>query len=245
MNSTQPIISFIIPTLNEEQRIEASIASIRRLTAVPYEIVVADGRSTDQTVERARRLAARIVVSEKFVPGSATEKNNGGKAAIGKYLVFIDADAEIPEINGFFTCALGHFAAKPRLVALAVKKRALPMEETVASRFFFGLLNTTYRVSNNLLGLGLASGNFQMIEASAFRQLGGYREDMVAGEDNDMYIRLSGIGRTYYDPSLYTVESTRRARDLGWLRLYYRQTRNGIWVYLFNRSAYDEWRPVR
>ena len=49
------MISVIIPTYNEEERIEHAIASVRRLRdEADFEIIVGDGGSSDATVSLAQ-----------------------------------------------------------------------------------------------------------------------------------------------------------------------------------------------
>ena len=52
-------ISFIIPALNEEKRIAILIDKIKKLDKnYNYEIIVADGNSTDKTREIAEKMGA-------------------------------------------------------------------------------------------------------------------------------------------------------------------------------------------
>ncbi len=67
----RPYVSVIIPTLNEAARIEESIAHARSGDA---EIIVVDGGSTDNTVEKASRAGARIIKASR---GRAMQQNEG------------------------------------------------------------------------------------------------------------------------------------------------------------------------
>ena len=85
-------VSVIIPTLNEALVIEESLTAIASLN--PHEIIVADGGSTDNTVELASRIATRVVASKT---GRATQMNTGAKEATGQLLLFIHADSTLSE----------------------------------------------------------------------------------------------------------------------------------------------------
>ncbi len=85
-----PYISVIIPTLNEENNIEAAISTAANEDA---EIIVVDGGSTDRTVERAIAAGAHI---ENAKPGRAVQQNSGAKIARGKTLLFLHADTMLP-----------------------------------------------------------------------------------------------------------------------------------------------------
>ncbi len=241
------MISFIIPTLNEAAYITPTLQALVKLQGVPYEIIVSDGGSTDTTQTQAQAYTPRIITSSKqhARQGISTGKNLGAKQAQGDWLVFLDADVYIPDITNFFLSAFRIIQSHPRLVGLTVRLRVMPELETVRDRIFFGLLNFYFLIYNNLLHIGNAPGEFQMIQAEAFKKLGGYREDLAAGEDMDMFNRLSKIGKTKVATNLLVYHSGRRAHTIGWAKLLYRWCKNGLYISLFNKSAFKEWEIIR
>ncbi len=91
-------ISIIIPTLNEESQIGnwqrlRSLAVGHDTGALPCEIIIVDGGSSDQTVSLARSQGFRV---ESCRPGRGTQLNHGAKLASGKVLLFLHADTELP-----------------------------------------------------------------------------------------------------------------------------------------------------
>ena len=84
-------ISVIIPTYNEAARIEATLASITSQTG-PWEIIVVDGESADNTCALAR--ASAIVLTAPR--GRARQMNRGWKASQGDVLLFVHADTRLP-----------------------------------------------------------------------------------------------------------------------------------------------------
>ena len=82
--------SVVIPTYNEEKCIGECLTAIEQGSVKPDEIIIADGLSTDKTVEIASRHGARIVINKKR--HAAGGRNAGIKAARGDVIVFIDAD---------------------------------------------------------------------------------------------------------------------------------------------------------
>lgn len=86
----EPYLSVIIPTLNEAPRIAQSIATA---ATADTEIIVADGGSTDRTVEIAQSLGAHIVVGNQARAG---QQNLGASAARGEVLLFLHADTRLP-----------------------------------------------------------------------------------------------------------------------------------------------------
>lgn len=79
-------VSVIIPTLNEEVCIGETISVLREQK--PYEIIVADGGSTDQTPQMAQD-ADQIVQGAR---GRAAQMNLGAAQATGDFLLFLHAD---------------------------------------------------------------------------------------------------------------------------------------------------------
>lgn len=84
--------SVVIPTLNEATIIEQQIIQIRRLNK-SAEIIVADGGSSDETVQLAEKHRAKVIHSRA---GRGTQLRTGAEAASGDILVFLHADTVLP-----------------------------------------------------------------------------------------------------------------------------------------------------
>lgn len=94
--ATQQLISIVIPVLNEESQIAAMLAELEAATrGQQAELIVADGGSTDRTVELASRLkGVRIVNCSQANRG--LQMNEGVAAARGYVLLFLHADVILP-----------------------------------------------------------------------------------------------------------------------------------------------------
>ncbi len=88
-------LSIIIPALNEAEGITASLRALQPLRARGHEVILADGGSVDDTVNAARGLVDRVLVS---TPGRAAQMNLGANAATGNVLLFLHADTRLPEV---------------------------------------------------------------------------------------------------------------------------------------------------
>ncbi len=84
-------LSIIIPVLNEERTIAATLADLARVENC--ELIVVDGGSTDRTAEIVPATPARLVVSRR---GRATQMNAGARQAAGDVLLFLHADTKLP-----------------------------------------------------------------------------------------------------------------------------------------------------
>jgi uncharacterized protein len=84
-------ISVIVPTLNEEAQLPATLAHIS--LAPGDELLVVDGGSRDQTVAIARRFTANVLTSPA---GRARQMNCGAERAHGDIFLFLHADTLLP-----------------------------------------------------------------------------------------------------------------------------------------------------
>lgn len=97
-----PTVSVIVPTLNEEKNLQYVLP---RIPAWVHEVIVVDGRSTDQTVEVAKKLWPGVRIVHQTGRGKGNALTTGFAAATGEIIVTIDADgstdpAEIPAFVG-------------------------------------------------------------------------------------------------------------------------------------------------
>jgi glycosyltransferase involved in cell wall biosynthesis len=87
---SRPAVSVIIPTLNESENLPL---------VIPYlpmrwidEVIIVDGRSTDNTVDVAKQLLSSIKIVMEENKGKGAALRAGYKAAQGDILIVIDAD---------------------------------------------------------------------------------------------------------------------------------------------------------
>lgn len=239
------VISFIIPTLNEVKTIEQTLKCLRDFSG-DHEVVVSDGDSKDGTLDLCRTYADEIVVYDKPERQTiAMARNMGAAVAKGDYLVFVDADVVIPDIDRFFAIACAEFRRRPNLVAITCKYRVHPHLATFGDKYMFTMLGLQFLLQNNLFGVGGAGGEFQMISVDAFRRVGGFNERLAAAEDMDLFRRLSKVGKTRFVGELTVFHTGRRAHAVGWPRLVWSWFANTASVFVLRRSASKEWKEVR
>ena len=90
-----PLISAIIVAYNEEMLIQSIISELQkqRLDA-NFEIILADGGSTDRTVSLAQQKGVSVIQCRK---GKACQMNGAAKIAQGEILFFVHADMQFSE----------------------------------------------------------------------------------------------------------------------------------------------------
>lgn len=167
------MISFIIPAWNEEQSLGGTLDALQIAAAAlaePFEIVVADDGSTDLTDAIAREHGARVVsVVHRQI---AATRNAGARAAVGEWLVFVDADTCVTP--GAVAAAVGAMRAGAAGGGCAFRfDGALPLY----GRLIGAVAAPLYRV------LGLASGCFLFCTREAFDATGGFDERLFGAEE--------------------------------------------------------------
>ncbi|QQS38609.1 glycosyltransferase family 2 protein [Candidatus Woesebacteria bacterium] len=91
-------VSFVIPTLNSSRTIEKTLSSIRKQkTRAVIEILIADGGSTDTTLAICKKYKCKIYRNNKvdLIYG----KQVGYNKATGDYIIFIDSDEVLENVN--------------------------------------------------------------------------------------------------------------------------------------------------
>ncbi len=120
-------LAIVMPVLNEAAGIEAALRALAPLRARGARVVVADGGSADETLERARRFDGVEVIRAPC--GRAAQMNAGAQAATGDgVLLFLHADTTLPpDADRLIAQALAggrhvwgrfdvHIAGRPRML---------------------------------------------------------------------------------------------------------------------------------
>ena len=194
-------ISVIIPALDEERHLPATLASVSGDEGV--EVIVVDGQSTDATRAVARRAAARVYAVPR---GRARQMNAGAAVATGEYLLFLHADTRLPA--GF----AGHVRrtlARPGIVAGA-------FDLTIdGPHWSMRVLERLVKFRSRRLRMPYGDQAI-FLQTATFRAVGGFPELEIM-EDFELVRRLRRQGRIAL-VAAPVVTSARRWRGEGLLR---------------------------
>jgi rSAM/selenodomain-associated transferase 2 len=161
-------ISVVIPALDEEATLPATLASAAPLRSRGHEVIVVDGGSADRTREIARAGADRVLEAPR---GRARQMNAGARAATGDALLFLHADSLLPA--GADECIRRALVAGPAWGRFDVRiAGASPLLAVVAA-----FMNARSRLT------GIATGDQAMfVRREAFEAAGGF-PDIALMED--------------------------------------------------------------
>jgi GT2 family glycosyltransferase len=90
-----PTVSIIIPTCNRKTKLMRCLASVRATVGAEYETIVVDGKSSDGTREWLALQDDLLVVLEPAADGPTRAVNRGFRIARGKYVMWLNDDAEL------------------------------------------------------------------------------------------------------------------------------------------------------
>ncbi len=242
----KPNISIIIPTLDEERVLERTLSQFTSQLRQQYhmELIISDGGSSDRTLEIAHRYAEKVIEANSLLPQTiGMGRNLGSQVSDGELLMFLDADVLIEDIEQFFQI-LFQKMSKQNVIALTCNVRVYHNEETMLDLLFHRFYNAYFYLMN-VFGIGMGRGECQIIRKQYFEEVGGFNEQMAAGEDFDLFTRLKKLGKVKFEHSLTVRESPRRYRKFGYFYISGLWFLNAMSVWFFRRSAVTKWKPVR
>ena len=110
-----PTVTVVVPVRNEGRSIESTLRTLctQDFSASDYEVIVADGLSTDATVPTVRRLQAEFPhLKLVYNPGrfSSAGRNTAVRHARGEFVVIVDGHCQVPG-RDYLTKLVAAFAA--------------------------------------------------------------------------------------------------------------------------------------
>ena len=184
----QPRVTIVVPAFNAmrylPQTIPALCAAVHQHGAA--ELVFADNGSTDGTLAWIERHGCATRVLQ--LPGVTISalRNAGARVGKGQLLSFIDADCLVPP--HYLERAEG-VMADPAIAACG-SRYLLPEAPQWVERVWQQLHDGPGGDADVVY---LPAGNF-VVRRNVFATVGGFREDLVTGEDADLGLRMTEQG---------------------------------------------------
>jgi glycosyltransferase involved in cell wall biosynthesis len=219
-------LTIVIPAKNEVKMLPKLLKSLCRQDyggMAQTRVIVADAGSTDGTVEVALGFRDRLKI--EVIPGGlpSVGRNAGARLATTRFVLFLDADVELPE---------------PTLLRRALWKmtrRDLHLATTNIGCRHGGFFDDALYAGNNLVQRAssfvspFATGMFMLFGREAFWRLGGFNERALFAED---YLLSKGVERQRFQIVRGKVLTTnRRFKKLGHARM----------VWMFFKTMLHSW----
>ncbi len=208
-----PIISVIIPCLNEEGYVSRLLEDLVRQEDADFEVIVVDSDSVDGTVTEVERflgrLSLRLVKGER--KGPAFARNLGARHARGTWLIFLDADLRIPDPD-FLSVMVGEAERRGLVTASSDYKVSSPklgdrLGMWITRRYLRLLAWTSHPV---------ALGFCILTRRDVFDSVGGFDRTLKVAEDYDYVSRSAGPSRRFaFIAQTHCITDIRRFEDGG------------------------------
>jgi glycosyltransferase involved in cell wall biosynthesis len=217
--SELPLVSVLVPVLNEEACITEVIERVRGQTHDNLEVVVADGRSTDRTrdlVEQAVRSDPRVRLIDNPGRIQSVGLNRALAASSGEAIVRLDGHSFI-EPDYIERCV--RLLARTGAAVVGGRMVARPARGETAQAVAVAMHRRWAAGPAAFHGHG-ASGPADTVYLGCFRRdrlvaVGGWAEDVGVNEDYELNYRIRQAGGVvYFDDTLevgYQPRSTLRA----------------------------------
>lgn len=178
MNNFEPLVSIIITTKNSSRTLAACLKSSKGQAYKNIELIVVDNNSVDNTKEIAQKYTAKVY---NFGPERSAQRNFGAAQARGEYLLIQDSDIyfnsdsvkECVELSRKEGCAAANLPEKSIGVGFWAKVKAFERSFYIGNKYMEGA---------------------RFFRRDIFEKIGGYDENLYAGEDWDLTIRFREAG---------------------------------------------------
>ncbi len=221
----------VIPCLNAEATLAVQLEALAsQKWSRPWEVVLADNGSTDQSLLITRKYAERIsnlrIIDASGRRGPSRPRNLGVKAAASDRVVFCDADDEVAP---GWVAAMGEALSKNDLVCGDTrfdKFNPLEMAEAYARLWRGGLYREQFMPHASTCNMG--------IRRAAHEAIGGFDEALPRYQDGDYCWRLqfAGYQFTYVPEAVVQYRIDRASHSFGY---HYRRSRTSAaaeyWLY--------------
>lgn len=182
-------VTAVVIGRNEGERLIRSLATLVRQG---INIVYVDSGSSDNSIIEARKVRAEVVELDLSVPFTAARARMAGFARVRQvfpqtvFVQFVDGDCEID--HGWIAAGVAALEADPTLSVVFGHQYEKFPEATIYNK----LINAEW--ANAPVGPAKACGGNALMRVTALKDVGGYREDLIAGEEPEMCFRMRAKG---------------------------------------------------
>lgn len=173
---------------NEGDRLRSCL---RSAIAQARHVIYVDSGSTDNSVALAREMGISVVLLDMSIPFTAARARNEGFRSLREiapeieYVQFVDGDCEL--MFGWFKNAVAFLNMHEDVAVVCGRRR-----ERFPERSIYNMLCDIEWDSP--IGEARACGGDALMRADVFEAVGGYRPDLIAGEEPELCVRIRAVG---------------------------------------------------
>lgn len=189
--------SVVVPVYNACDTLASTLASVLNQSEQDWEMVLVDDGSTDLSLDVMRQFACqddRIRMVSQSNSGPSAARNFGARLARGRYLAFLDADdcwtADKLAKHRAFHAAFEGIDASFAKIEFVVTNAAGKATNRTISTVPCGALNLSQVIGEN----PVCTTSNLVVSSAAFRELGGFSEEMAHAEDQEFVARFVDQG---------------------------------------------------
>ncbi|KIN64463.1 Glycosyl transferase, group 2 family protein [Sulfitobacter noctilucicola] len=178
-------IAAVVIGRNEGDRLMECLAALKGKVA---QIIYVDSGSTDGSVAAARNAGAEVVELDMAQPFTAARARNAGLAELDaetEYVQLLDGDCVLRE--GWIEAAHAFLHDNAKVAVVCGRRR----ERAPSASIYNALIDAEW---DTPIGQTKACGGDALMRVTALREVGGYRDDLIAGEEPEMCVRLRQRG---------------------------------------------------
>lgn len=204
-------VAIVIPTLNEERFISRCLNSIIKQTYEfeKMDVMIIDGGSNDKTKDIVAKYQKshqniRFIENKKKIQSVAF--NIGFKKSTAPYIIRLDAHAEYD--SKYISLCIENLKQDEKRGNVGGRCNILPFNQSIwaqtnaiLNHSRFGIGGAAFRVSNEAHNTD--SVPFGAFPRKIIEKIGGMREDLPRGEDNEYNSRIRKAGyKIFFDPNI-------------------------------------------
>ena len=177
---------------NEGERLRACLESVVNQLA---HVVYVDSGSTDDSVAMAKAMGVHVVELDMRIPFTAARARNAGWRALLERAPHLEAvqfvDGDCTVVEGWLHAAQDFLTANSGYAVVCGRRRERFPNRSVYNQLCDWEWDTP-------VGDTKACGGDALIRVEALRQVNGYRDDLIAGEEPEVCVRLRQAGWKIY-----------------------------------------------
>ncbi|HJP68100.1 MAG TPA: glycosyltransferase [Sphingomicrobium sp.] len=211
-------VGFVVIGRNEGERLEQCLKSALKISRW---VAYADSASSDGSAELAEHLGAFVTRLPADGRLTAARGRNAGYRELQKrapdcrFVQFLDGDCILQP--GWIEAALGFLEANPKVAVVCGRRFEVHPEASIYNAMCDAEWNTPVGETNEC-------GGDALVRCEAYEEVGGYRSELLAGEEPEMSARMRAAGWKIWRINERMTEHDARIVSL---RQWWRRTQRG------------------